>query len=53
MPIANLAIPTIVQSVIHNQVMRIPVSIPMLKYYDEYKLDYKFSGSPDYVPDSL
>lgn len=53
LPLANMIIPSAIQGLLRNQVMRIPVTIPYFKYYDEFYLDYKFTQSPGYVPDSL
>ena len=53
LPVANIALPSIIQALIDYQVLRIPVSIPYLSYYDQFYLDYSFTAKPAYVPDSL
>jgi hypothetical protein len=52
-PIANLIIPSMTSILSNNQVLNIPVEMRQFHYFDEFRLNYKFSDSPRYVQDSI
>ena len=52
-PLSNIVFPSILQSLIQNQNLRLPISLDQVRYYDEYLINMKFSQKPLYEPDSL
>ena len=52
-PLANFALPKAINLVFQSRNLKLPISVPLLRYYDEFILNYKFSERPEYVPNNL